>query len=80
MAEKDKRIQGMTLLHVLGADAIEVYSTFVWGDNDVSKVSDIKKKNEILQLMKNIIDERHGFNTRSQKEGKSTDVFVMELK
>lgn len=30
--------------------------------------------------MKNIIDERHGFNTRSQKEGKSTDVFVMELK
>ena len=32
MAEKDEKVQAMTLLHVVGADAIEVYKTFTWGN------------------------------------------------
>ena len=45
VASKGDKIQGMTLLHVLGPDAIDVYNTFTWTeDEDKTKLADIKKK------------------------------------
>jgi hypothetical protein len=36
----------MTLLHVVGAEAIEVYNTFNWDGKDKEKVADICEKFE----------------------------------
>ena len=69
----------MTLLHVISADAIEVYNTFTWGDKE--KVADIFKNSKpTATSRKNIICERHMFNTRVQKEGERIDAYVTDLK
>ena len=81
MAEKDEKVQAMTLLPVVGADAIEVYNTFTWEDKDKEKVADICEKFQAYcNPIKNITYERHMFNTRIQKEGERIDAYVTDLK
>lgn len=59
MSSKVDKIQDMTLLQVMGPDAIDVFITFTWTeDEDKTKLVDITKK----------FNERHAFNTRTQKE------------
>ena len=80
-AERDDKVQAMTLLHVVGAEAIEVYNTFTWDGKDKEKVADICEKFEAYcNPRKNITYERHMFNTRVQKEGELIDAYVTELK
>ena len=38
IAEKSPLIQASTLLHVIGADAVEIYNTFTWDEDDQAMV------------------------------------------
>lgn len=45
MSSKVDKIQDMTLLQVMGPDAIDVFITFTWTeDDDKTKLVDITKK------------------------------------
>lgn len=70
MSSKVDKIQDMTLLQVMGPDAIDVFITFTWTeDEDKTKLVDITKKfKEYCNPKKNVTYERHAFNTRTQKE------------
>ena len=79
LSSKDEGIQAATLLHVIGPDALEVYNTFSWeNEEDKRKVTKILEKFEAH--WRNITWERHVFNTRSQRDGKTTDQYVTDLK
>lgn len=74
MGSKGDTIQRMTLLHVLGPDAIDVYNTWT---EDKTRLADIKKKfKEYCNPSKN---ERHGFNTRTRKVWEPVDALSQHL-
>ena len=79
---KDEGIQAATLLHVIGPDVLEVYNTFFWeNEEDKWKVTKILEKFEAHCIpRRNITWERHVFNTRSQRDGETTDQYVTDLK
>ena len=70
-SEKAERTQAATLLHVVGADALDVYNTFTWDeDGDNMKIKPIMAKFETYcNPRKNVTWERHVFNTRTQQAG-----------
>ena len=82
LSSKDEGIQAATLLHVVGPDALEVYNTFSWeNEEDKRKVTKILEKFEAHCIpQRNITWERHVFNTRSQRDGETTDQYVTDLK
>jgi len=45
------KVQAITILHVAGPDALEVYNTFTWDSNDDKNKVDkiIEKFDELLQ-------------------------------
>ena len=59
-ARKDGKVRAMTLLHVVGSEALEVYNTFQWdADDDNKKVDKIMEKFEInCNPRKNLTFER----------------------
>ena len=81
-SEKSEKSQAATLLHVAGAEAIEVYNTFQWDhDGDEMKVKPIMAKFEAYcNPRKNVTWERHVFNTRNQLPGESIDHLVTDLR
>ena len=82
LSGKDAKVQAATFLHVAGPEALEVYNTFTWDeDNDKSKVDKISEKfDQYCNPRKNITWERHKFNTRNQQPGESVDQYVTDLK
>ena len=64
LSSKEEGIQASTLLHVVGLDALEIYSTFTWeGDGDKTKVMKIVEKFEAYCVPRqNITWERHVFH------------------
>ena len=82
LSSKDEGIQATTLLHVIGPDALEVYNTFSWeNEEDKRKVTKILEKFEAHCIpRRNITWERHVFNTRSQCDGETTDQYFTDLK
>ena len=72
----------MTLLHVAGSEALEVYNTFQWDeDEDNMKVEKIMEKFErYCNPRKNLTFERHSFFSRNQLEGESIDAYVTDLR
>ena len=80
--EKSAKVKAMTLLHVIGSDAFEVYNTFKWGnEEDKEAVEDILEKFEqYCSPQKNITYERHIFNCRAQVAGETTNQYVTDLK
>ena len=82
VSEKAEKTQAATLLHVVGAKALEVYNTFTWdavGDN--MKVKPIMAKfKAYCNPRKNITWERHLFNTRTQQVGQTINHFVTDLR
>ena len=75
LTKKEAKVQAATFPHVTGADALEVYNTSTWeNDEDKSKTDKITEKfNTYCILCKNVTRERHVFNTRNQRVGETID-------
>lgn len=79
MARKDGKVRAMTLLHVAGSEALEVYNTFQWdADDDNNKVDKIMEKFvRYCNPRKNLTFERHSlFFSRNQLECESINANV----
>ena len=83
LQQQPKQIQSTcsTLLHVLGVDALVIYNSFDFGEEDKGEPKILIKHfdNHFLPK-KNITFERHVFNARSQQPGETFDHFVTDLK
>ncbi|KAK3732947.1 hypothetical protein RRG08_002557 [Elysia crispata] len=79
---KPKKQQKAILLHTIGPDALELFNTFTFTDEeDTDDIHVIIKKFEAHCTPKrNLIYDRHQFLTKHQQEGESFDQFVTELK
>ena len=77
-----EKIQCATLLHLIGDEALEIYNTFTFSeDEDRDKLTVLKKKFEdYVNLRKNTVFERLKFWECKQQEGETIDQFVTELK
>ena len=77
MARKDGKVRAMTLLHVAGSEALEVYNKFQWdADDDNKKVDAIMEKFErYCNPRMNLTFERHSCFSRNinQLERESID-------
>jgi hypothetical protein len=94
LSGKSKKVQAYTLLNFAGTEATEKCRSFVYAeevknqDNEVVTAAEtkedpdvlLKKFKEICTPQKNIIIERHTFNTRNQKEGESFSSYLADLK
>ena len=82
LSGKEPKIQAATFLHVAGTEALEVYNTFTWeNDDDKSKVNKITEKfEEYCNPRKNVTWKRHKFNTRNQQQGETIDQYATDLK
>ena len=71
ISDKEDNTKAATLLHVAGAEALEVYNTSTWDtDGDNMKVKPIMDKFEAYcNPRKNVTWERHVFNNRIQQPG-----------
>ena len=78
--EKDENIQCATFLHMIGEDALNIYDTFTFTENEVNKIQIlIDKFDEHFSPQKNITYQRYLFNTCSQN-GRPFDEFLIDLK
>ncbi len=81
-AAKDEKIQASIFLHVIGDEALEVYNTFTF-ENDEDKLkltAIIKKFEEFCIPKKNVVMERFHFNQALQMIDESFDQFITRLK
>lgn len=78
---KDEKIQCSILLTVAGEDAVEVFNTFTFTEDEQNKIAPLISKFEgYCTPKKNITFERHVFNTRSQGPDETIDSHVTALK
>ena len=79
---KGKNVQVNTLLHVAGPEAIKIYNTFEYiEEEDREDVNTLLNKfDEHFLPQKNLSYERHIFHTRVQQPGETIDEFVTDLK
>ena len=82
MEGRSQKVQSCTLLHVIGDEALEIYNTF-----DFTQQEDRNKLKVLLDKFEkhftpqnNVTFERHVFNTRVQAPGESIDQFVTDLR
>ena len=89
LESKAKKIQSMTLLHVVGSDALEIYNTFRWAEGDCPGECEenlhtteciLKKFENYCTPRKNVTIERHVFFSRNQAAGETFDQYVTDLK
>ena len=65
--EKGENIQCATFLHMIGEDALNIYDTFTFQDNEINKIQIlIDKFDQHFSPQKNITYQRYLFNTCSQ--------------
>ena len=76
-----KKKQAAILLNIAGEEAIEVFNTFTFAeDEDKDDPEDILAKfQNYCEPKKNITYERHIFNTRVQQQTQSFDAYLTEL-
>ena len=88
---KSSKVQSMTLLHILGSEAVDVYNTFQWRAGECDEHCDadtelhvvdciLRKFDQYCTPKKNVTIERHKFFSRDQGDGETFDVFVTDLK
>ena len=82
LARNDGKVRAMTLLHVAGPEALEVYNTFQWAsDGDENKVDKIMEQFErYCNPRKNLTFERHSFFSKNQRNGESIDAYVTDIR
>uniref|UniRef100_A0A8C2B8P6 ribonuclease H n=1 Tax=Cyprinus carpio TaxID=7962 RepID=A0A8C2B8P6_CYPCA len=79
---KSQKVQSSTLLHVIGDEALEIYNTFEFTQQeDRLKLKVLLDKfEEHFTPHRNVTFERHVFNTRVQDPGENIDQFVTDLR
>lgn len=79
---KAQKVQSSTLLHVIGDEALEIYNTFEFTQQeDRLKLKVLLDKfEEHFTPHRNVTFERHVFNTRVQAPGENIDQFVTDLR
>ncbi|XP_061193379.1 uncharacterized protein K02A2.6-like [Saccostrea echinata] len=82
MDDKEDKLKTNILLHLIGPDAVEIYNTFEFEDarNKLKLKPVLDKFKEYCNPRKNIIFERHIFNSRSQGPAEPIDSYVTNLK
>ena len=81
-SEKTEKQRSYILLNLAGKEAIERSKTFTYADGENKEtVAVLKKKfKELCNPLKNVIIDRHIFNTRAQGPSESIQSFVTSLK
>ncbi|PFX21908.1 Transposon Ty3-I Gag-Pol polyprotein [Stylophora pistillata] len=79
---KDSATRVATLLTVIGNDAIDVFNTPTWDEEDDDKKSDkvLSKFEQYCEPKKNVSYKRYKFFSRAQESGESIKQYVMILK
>ena len=78
--KKEEKTQCAQLLHLLGEEAIQIYNTFTFKDEEVNKINILKQKfSQHFSPKKNITYERYKFFTHRQGHQK-IEQFITELK
>ena len=78
--EKGESIQCATFFHMIGEDALNIYDTFTFQDNEINKIQVlIDKFDQYFSPQKNITYQRYLFDTCSQN-GQSFDDFLINLR
>ncbi|CAC5389777.1 unnamed protein product [Mytilus coruscus] len=79
--EKAEKLQCSLLLHCIGEDAVEVFNTFNFVEDEKDKIAPLLLKFEqFCNPIKNQTYERYKFHTCSQSEGENIDHYATELK
>ena len=80
--KETENVQCAILLHLIGDEALEIYNTFTFSeDEDRDKLTVLKKKFEdYVNPRKNTVFERYKFWECKQQEGETIDQFITELK
>ena len=82
LSEKDKKVQAYTLLNLAGPDAILKSESFEFGNNESKEDPDvlIAKFREQCMPTRNIIIDRHNFNTCNQKQSEAFSSYLATIK
>ena len=80
--KKAEDVKTNTLLHLIGPDAVEIFNTFEFAEpGDKAKLAPVLEKFEqYCNPRKNVIFERHVFNTRCQGSSETVDTYVTDLR
>lgn len=79
--EKPDIIKINTLLNAVGPEAVEIFDTFELTDQERASYDRVVAKfQEFCKPRKNTVYERYVFYQRTQHEGESFDVFLMDIK
>ncbi len=75
-------MQAYTFLNLAGPDAQDKYDTFTFEEEEDPEDSEVlvKKFEEICLPVKNVIMDRHAFNTMNQKPHETIQLYVAMLK
>ena len=79
---KNDETQVPLLLHVMGDEALEVYNSFTWADDEEKNKYEVvlKKFEDMFMPKKNVIMERFEFNQAVQGVDEEFDQFITRIK
>ena len=91
MSKKTEKEKYSFFLFSMGEAGREIFNTWVWpkvtnedgqptGEDDITIAALFKKFEDYCKPQRNLIVERHKFNTRKQNPSESIDQYVTELK
>lgn len=81
IAEKSKEIQCATFLHVAGEEAIKVFNTLHFDEEEKNDIDVLKEKfRTYCEPRKNLPYIRHMFFARAQGQSETFDAYVTDLK
>lgn len=81
ISEKSQKVRCATFLHVAGDEAIKVYNTMEFGEDEEEDIEVLKERFRVYcEPRKNITYLRHMFFTRAQGRNESIDAYVTDLK
>ena len=79
--EKDEEVKVAILLHTIGEDALDLFNTFTFADDEDGTVDGILKAFEAYcSPEKNVVFERYQFWSHAMADGLPVDKFVTELR
>ena len=81
-AEKAQDLQVSLLLHVMGEDALDIFNSFTFANDDEKKNYDvvIEKFNQHFVPQQNVVVERFNFNRAYQEPDEDFDHFLTRIK
>lgn len=78
--DKDEPFKIAMFLHCIGIDALKIYNTLTFSDEEHTLLRIIEKMEKYFIGDVNETYERYVFNQRSQKEGETVDHYITSLK